>query len=143
MPENINRREYAWSNIELSMLGSLAPIEGFRAIEYTEKTNHGDVMARGAFAHSAVVGNTTFEGSITLLQSEVNAIMAALPASKRYITRIPPFNINVSYIGEDNVVVTDRLIGCRFKESKIGSKQGDLEMEIQLGLAILDIKYGV
>lgn len=137
-----NGQEYGWSNILQSSSWSNGVIEGVTKIAYSEKTDRSVVYGSGGLPHSAAApGKTEFEGTITLLQSTVQALINALPANKKFVTRMPPFNWAVSYAGEDGIVVTHNLIGIQIKELKHEMKVGDMNMEIELPVVIGVVRY--
>lgn len=138
----INQNEYAWEDIQIVLPGKPLPIEGVVAVEYTEKKEHMNIYGRGSKPIRMGRGKTEYEGSITLLQSEIEALQQSLPAGKS-LTQMVPFTITVAYAPEGGVSVVDQLLFCRIKEVKKGIKQGDGNMEVALSLAIGDIKYNV
>ncbi len=138
----INGNEYSWEDISVILPGSVSPADGVAAIEYTEKKDHQNIYARGAKPVAAGRGKVDFSGSITLLQSTVEAMQKALPKGKS-ITSIAAFDITVGYLPEGGVPTVDTLKFCRFGELKKGMKTGDPNMEIQIPLVIGDIEYNV
>lgn len=138
----INRNEYAWEDIQVVLPGKALPDDGVTAVEYTEKKEHTNVHARGDRAISMGRGKVEHEGSVTVLQSTLEAMQAALPKGKS-LTSLAPFTITVSYAPIGGVATTDRLLFCRIKEVKKGMKTGDPNQEIPLVLAIGNIEYNV
>jgi hypothetical protein len=138
----INGNEYSWEDINVILPGSLVPADGVTAIEYSEKKDHQNIYGRGAKPVAAGRGKVEFSGSITLLQSTVEAMQKGLPKGKS-ITSIAPFDITVGYLPDGGVATVDTLKYCRFGEIKKGMKTGDPNMEIQIPLIIGDILYDV
>ncbi len=137
----INGNEYAWEDIQVNILGRL--VEGITAVEYSTKRQHDNIYGRGNKPRAMGRGKKEFSGSITLLQSEVEAIQAALPKGKD-LTDIAAFPIVVSYAPEaGGNITTDSILSARFTEVKKGGKQGDTSMPVELPLAIGDILYNV
>jgi len=140
----INGREYAWEDIEIVVNGTL--VVGVQSINYTSRKTHENIYGRGAKPIAMVRGKEEFEGSITLLQSEVEQIQRELPRG-RNITHTQPFNITVAYKpnpDDDSLpIVVDTLLGCRFSE--IGKSHGteEMNMVVELPLVIFDIEYNV
>jgi hypothetical protein len=138
----INGNEYAWEDIKVVLPGSTRPLDGVVAIEYSEKKDHINIYGRGDKPVAMGRGKREYSGSITLLQSEVEALQRTLPKG-RSITDIPAFSIPVSYQPENGPLTVDMLIAVRFGEIKKGMKTGDPNMEIELPLIIGDIQYNV
>lgn len=136
----INGNEYSWEDIQVLFPGKNSPVDGVAAIEYEVKKDHSNIYGRGSKPVAMGRGKEEYAGSITLLQSEVEALQKTLEKGKN-LTNIPAFNIVVSYVPPDGVIVTDQLVQCRFAEIKKGMKSGDPNMEIQLKLVIGDIIF--
>ncbi|MGB0522382.1 MAG: hypothetical protein ACPGJS_05450 [Flammeovirgaceae bacterium] len=143
----INGREYAWEDIEVVVNGTL--VVGVQAISYTSRKSHENIYGRGAKPIAMVRGKEEFEGSITLLQTEVERIQRSLPRG-RNITHASPFNITVAYNPNPDdtpdaqlPIVVDTLIGCRFNE--VGKSHGteEMNMTIELAMTVFDIEYNV
>lgn len=133
---NFNSKQYAWSSVKLFMFGRF--ITGLRGIEYGVKKEKEPVYGAGDEPLSLQPGNKSYEGSLTLLQSELEAISAA---AKKLgfadVTDLPGFTITVSYGNAGQAISTDTLKGVEFTEEKKGMKQGDKFMEIDLPIAFL------
>lgn len=137
-----NSKEYSWANVEIVMLGR--PVIGIRGVTYKETQEKEYVYARGNKPRSIQKGNKAYEGSISLLQSELEALIQSA-GKNRSLTDLPPFNIVVAYIPDEGVgtIVTDVIKNCEFKENSKAIKQGDKFMEIELPLIALDIDFNV
>jgi hypothetical protein len=138
----VNGNEYAWEDLKVVLPGSTIPEDGVVELEYNYKKEHTNIYGRGAKPVATGRGKEEMDGSITLLQSTVEALQASLPAGKN-ITHLQPFTITASYAPEGGKATTDRLLYCRFKELPKGMKNGDDHMEIKIPLAIGDILYNV
>lgn len=75
MPAVFNSKQFEWSNIEIVVLGR--SIQGVVAIEWTTKKDKEYTYGRGNNPRSIQHGRKSYEGSITLLQSEVEALEEA------------------------------------------------------------------
>ena len=138
----INGNEYASEDIKILIEGKPTPIEGFVEIEYTFKKEHINIKGAGAKTVALGRGIEECEGSITLLQSEVEGLMATLPKGKN-LCHLAPFEITVAYAPAGGVPTVDQLKYCRIKDMRMGMKIGDTHMEIKLPLAIGDIEYNI
>ena len=113
-------------------------ITGLRGLEYKVSKEKEAIHGAGDEPLSIQSGNKTYEGSIDLLQSELEAIsLAAKAQGYADITDIPGFTITVSYGNVGQAVITDVLKGVEFTEETKGLKQGDKFMEVSLPIIFL------
>lgn len=131
-----NSREYEWSDINVVMAGR--NVTGFRAVSYTSKQEKEALYAKGNKPHSIQRGNKSYEGSISLVQSEYEALKQAaggdiLDAS---------IDLVVSYGNptKGDTIVSDLLQGVEFTDDKTEWKQGDKFQEKELPFIFLDKK---
>ncbi len=113
-------------------------VTGLRGVKYSAKQEKELLHAKGNKPHSIQRGNKTYNGEITLLQSEYEALKQAsggdiLDAS---------IDIVAAY-GNPNAgdtITTDLLIGVEFTEDNTEWKQGDKFQEKTLPFIYLDQK---
>lgn len=129
-------REYEWADINVVMAGR--NVTGFRAVSYTSKQEKEALYAKGNKPHGIQRGNKSYEGSISLVQSEYEALKQAaggdiLDAS---------IDLVVSYGNptKGDTIVTDLLQGVEFTDDKTEWKQGDKFQEKELPFIFLDKK---
>lgn len=132
----VNTREYEWSDVTVVMAGRL--ITGLRGVKYSAKQEKELLHAKGNKPHSIQRGNKTYDGEITLLQSEYEALKQAcggdiLDASVDVVAAYG----NPS---AGDVVTTDVLIGVEFTEDNTEWKQGDKFQEKALPFLFIDKK---
>jgi hypothetical protein len=122
-------REYEWADVTL-MLGG-RDVTGIRGIKYSEKIEREALYAKGRYPHAVQSGNVSFEGEITLLQSELEALTVA---GKGSVLKLKGLTATVSYGSPANgdAVITDQVFGIYFTESAKELKQGDKNMEVTL-----------
>lgn len=132
----VNTREYEWSDVNVVLAGRL--VTGLRGIKYSGKQEKEALYAKGNKPHSIQRGNKSYDGEITLLQSEYEALKQAsggdiLDAS---------FNVVASYGNPSNgdVITVDTLVGVEFTEDNTEWKQGDKFQEKTLPFIFLDLK---
>ena len=132
----VNTREYEWSDVTVVLAGRL--VTGLRGVKYSAKQEKELLHAKGNKPHSIQRGNKTYDGEITLLQSEYEALKKAsggdiLDAS---------IDIVAAYGNPTagDVVTTDMLIGVEFTEDNTEWKQGDKCQEKTLPFIYLDQK---
>lgn len=136
-----NSKEFAWIDVNVVLLGK--PVTGLRGIEYKSKRQKEALFATGKKARGIQMGKKEYEGTITVLQSELIAMQAAAKA-KGYddITDLE-FDIIVSYVSESGVVQTDKVVNASITEAPNNMKEGDLYSEHALPFIACDVEYNV
>lgn len=131
-----NSREYEWSDITVVVAGR--PVTGFRAVDYSSKQEKEALYAKGNKPHGIQRGNKSYEGSITLLQSEYEALRQACGGDVLGAS----FDLVVAYgnASKGDAIVTDILVGAEVTEDNTEWKQGDKFQEKKLPFIFLDKK---
>jgi len=129
-----NSREYEFADVTVIVGGK--DITGLRGVKYGVKQEKEAIYGKGNLPHSIQRGNKSYEGEISLLQSELETLIANSP--ERDLMELQ-FDTVVSYGNPANgdVMVTDKLIGCQFTEYNKEVKQGDKFMEVSLPIIFL------
>lgn len=139
--EKFNSNEYSWKDLLAVIMGR--PVGGLRGIEYKTKHQIEALFATGQKARGHQRGKKEYEGTITLLQSELIALnQAAKQKGFDDITDID-FDVVVSYVPRGGLVTVDRVMGCAITEIPNTFKEGDLYQEIALPFIALDVEYNV
>lgn len=134
-----NSNEYAWVDLNVVMQGRV--VAGLTALTYTATQTKTNIYAKGNKPYARTRGNKEYEGSIGILQSELEALQRGV-ANGRDILDIGPFDISVAYSNEEGgEVVSDIIKGCEFTEVSKSLSQNDPFMEIELPIIIGDVKY--
>ncbi len=129
-------KQYSWCDISIVMGGRI--LEGVTEVEYTQKKEKDVLYGRGCKPHTVVHGNRSFEGKVSIWQSELEAMTR--DAKNKDILNLS-FDIVVAYVPHDGgQIVTDVLKSVEFTEVKKGMKQGDKNMIVELPIIFLDIK---
>lgn len=130
-------REYSGSDCQIFMFGRQANVT---KVSYKGSQSKEDMYVLGKRnPHAEVVGRKKFEGSLTLPQSEFEAIVRSLPAGNDVLD-IAPFNIVIMYIDEvSKLAVTDVLEQCSFTEYEKAMENEDGFMEVALPLRISNV----
>lgn len=132
-------KQFEWNDISVVILGKI--ITGITNIEIEEKQDKAPVYGRGAKPLAIQSGQKSYEGSITLLQSEYAALLAAAKASNPAygITDIS-FDITWQFNRTiDSKTETYNITGAEFTSGKLGMGQNDKNMEIELPFMALDL----
>jgi hypothetical protein len=141
MQLNIFGSEYSWGDVQVIIMGKSIPVNGIIAFEYGGKQDKTNIFGRGFKPVARGKGKIEYSGSLTILQSEFEAMVRAIIGEKDPLF-IPPSNITVSYAPEGGIVTTDKLFGCEFTEWKKGMKVNDPNMEIVMPMMIGNIQLG-
>lgn len=135
-----NSAEYAWKDVFVFIDGN--PIGGIQNIEYTQSTENEYVYGRGSAPRAIQEGNESYEGTITLLQSEYEALREATQAAGyKNITKVF-FTISVSYAIGTNIQ-TDVVQQLKITEIPKSLAQNDKFMTIELPFMALGVKENV
>lgn len=138
----INGRQYEFADLTLILGGR--DVTGFRGIKYTEKQEKEVLYGKGNKPMSIQKGNFSYEGEISLTQSELETLKA-LGRERTGRAGIMGLTLNaiVAYGNplKGDAMVTDRLFGIQFTEDAKELKQGDKFMEVTLPFICTDIEY--
>lgn len=132
----INTREYEWSDVSVVVAGR--PVTGLRGVKYGAKQEKEALHAKGNKPHSIQRGNKTYDGEITLIQSEYEALRKACGGD------ILDASLDIVAVygnpGQGDATVTDILVGVEFTEDNTEWKQGDKFQEKSIPFIFLDLK---
>lgn len=133
-----NSKEYEFADMTVVLAGR--DITGIRSLQYTAKQEKEVVYAKGNKPHSVQHGNKSYEATVGLLQSELEAIIESSPNKDPLDIS---FNIVAVYGNPSNgdAIVTDIIKGVEFTEIPKSLKQADKFMEIELPSVALDVEF--
>jgi hypothetical protein len=131
-----NSKQYAWCELSIAFGGRI--IIGVTELEYTEKREKDLLYGSGCKPHGIVAGNRSFEGKVSIWQSELEAMTR--DAKDNDILNLS-FDLVAAYVPLDGgQIVTDILKNVEFTEVKKGMKQGDKNMIVELPILFTDVK---
>lgn len=132
----VNTREYEWADVSVVMAGRM--VTGLRGVKYSAKQEKELLHAKGNKPHSIQRGNKTYDGEITLLQSEYEALKQACGGDILNAS----IDIVAAYGNPSagDVITTDILVGVEFTEDNTEWKQGDKYQEKTLPFLFIDKK---
>ena len=133
----INGVEYAWGDIVTVIAG--APVTGITAIDYDDDQDVKNNYGAGRYPISRSKGRITPTSKVTLTMDEILAIQRRSLNGR--IQDIAPFDIIVSYLPENGIIVIDKIRNCQFKKNKRAWKEGDTRQEVELELVISHIDW--
>jgi hypothetical protein len=135
----VDIRQYEWNDLTIIVGGM--PLTKARGLKYTTKIEREALYAKGRKPHSIQSGNISYEGELTLLQSDYERLVEAGGGTVLSLS----MDIQASYgnPSQGQPMITDRIIGAQFTEEAKELKQGDKQMEITLPFIALDIQKQV
>lgn len=134
---SFNSRQYEWADLTAIIGGN--DITGIRGIKYSEKVDREPIYGKGRYPISIQSGNSSVEGEVTLLQSELDALITAGNGSIMGLS----LDMEVGFGNPPDAITTDRIVGLRFTESPKELKQGDKFMEITLPFIALRVQNNI
>lgn len=134
-----NSREYEWADVTLLLGGK--DITGARGIKYNNKQEKEAVYGKGNEPIAIQKGNKSYEGEITVLQSELETIRLNGGGTILDLQ----LDAVVAYGNPSNgdVMITDVIQGVQFTEEPHELKQGDKHMEVTLPFIALRVKKAI
>lgn len=129
-------RQYEYADITLALGGRV--ITGLRGIKYASKMEKELVYGKGNEPLHIQRGNKSYEGEVTLLQSELETLRAAGGGSVLGLR----LDAVVAYgnPSHGDVLIVDKIRGLEFTEDGKEMKQGDKFMEVTLPFICLRIE---
>lgn len=135
---NINGHVYGWNDVTAIVAG--VPIVGITAISYKDEQVIENVYGAGKFPIGEGTGQVTFDGSITLLKEEVEALVNGI--GSRRLQDYAAFPIIVQFMPEGGTnIVTNVLKNVRFKSNGVDVKKNDTSVEVQIPLKVGGIAW--
>jgi hypothetical protein len=141
---NFNSNEYAWKDMKVVVGGRV--VAGLRGLKFKTSRTTTPVYASGSKPHTITRGNKTHDGSMTMLQSEVEALLEAVQQKFGANADLTDGVLDVTAAFAVTVtsrIKTHSLISIHITEFEMGMLQDDPNMEIELPFIALDIKYNI
>ncbi len=129
-------RQYEFNDLTLEMGGRI--VTGFRGVKYSTKQEKELLYGKGNEPLSIQKGNISYEGEVTVLQSELETLRLLGGGSVLGLS----LNATVCYGNPANgdMLIIDKIRGLQFTEDGKEMKQGDKNMEITLPFICLRIE---
>ena len=130
-------KQYSWSDVTINYQGR--KLVGVQGVTYKKSVERELVYGRGSNPLAVQSGNKKVEGTLMLLQSELEGLTAAIKAINP-TADITDFksDILVTY-GQGNTAVTDRINGAYISEYEKGMEQNDKFKVIELPFIALSV----
>ena len=116
-------------------------LTGVQSIRYKRSQEKGFVYGKGDKPLSIQRGNYAFEGSIKVLQSELETLIAGAP--NKDLMALRGLTISIGYENEAGDSVVDNIVGAEFNDVEKMMDQGKQFMEVELAILFLDVQYDV
>lgn len=128
---------YSWADIDIRIGG--VPVTTAQEISYKEEQTKEVVYGKGNEPIATQRGQKKYDGSITLLQNEYEAIVESTKSKSILDAH---FDVVVTYGNPENgdVLVTDVLQGCEFTSAENKIANTETHMKVQLPFIFLRLK---
>lgn len=136
----INGQEYGWEDVQVVVEGKSVPLTGIKGITYDSTKVHENIHGRGNRPVAMGRGKEDWEGTLTILQSELEAMQVSF--GTRSLVNRKAFSITVAYAPDEGPLTTDILQGVRITKVGKAITGEDTHMTVELGLKIFNVKYG-
>lgn len=135
-------KQYGWKDISVVVLGRT--IEGIENVEVERKVTKERQYGRGNQTQAILTGNEEISGTLTVHQSELEAMNAAVKAVNPLydITKVS-FDVVINYENEAGQSATDTVLGVQVESYKKGMSQGDAKMTVELPFLATGFAEGV
>lgn len=135
--QSFSSRQYEWADVTVVIGGK--PITGIRGVSYKASQEKTPIYGKGNQPIAIQKGNISYEGSIKLLQSELETL--AVAGGRNGILGLE-VDVVVTYGNPSNgdLIRTDVLKGVQFTEEPRELNQGDQFMESDLPMVFLRIQ---
>lgn len=131
-----NSKQYSYCDLAVTILGR--QITGLRGMEYTVKKTKEALYGAGVRPKSIQHGKREYSGTLTVLQSELEALNRAAKEAGYTDCLDLEFDIVVTYLNEG--VMTMDIVRCAsITEFPKGLKEGDLNSEHALPFIALAV----
>ena len=133
----INGVEYTHADLVINILGF--PILAVTNIKYADPQDMNLNYGTGQQPVSRTYGTIQPTASITMLAKEIQRFSDAAPDGR--IQNIPDFDIGVNFGNEAGNFQRHRLVKARFKGRNVDSSTNNTQIEEELELSVVEIKY--
>lgn len=134
----VNGMLVAWADIVVLVGG--VPITGITGIEYTDDQEIVNKYGAGRYPVGRAKGRITPSAKMTLYQEEVVALQSQSVNGR--LQDLPVIEVQVSYLPESGIVVTDKIRNCHISTNARKWKEGDTGQEVELPLVPSHIEWG-
>lgn len=134
----VNGMLVSWADIVVLVGG--VPVTGITGIEYGDAQDIVNKYGAGRYPVGRAKGRITPTAKLILYQEEVVALQAQSDNGR--LQDLPVIEVQVSYLPENGIVVTDKIRNCHISENVRKWKEGDTGQEVELPLVPSHIEWG-
>lgn len=134
----VNGMLVAWADIVVLVGG--VPVTGIVGVEYSDEQEIVNKWGAGHHPVGRAKGRITPAAKLILYQEEVQALQAQSPNGR--LQDLPPIEIQVSYLPDSGIVVTDKIRNCHISSNARKWKEGYTGQEVELVLVPSHIEWG-
>lgn len=134
----VNGMLVAWADIVVLVGG--VPVTGITGVEYSDEQEIVNKYGAGRYPVGRSKGRITPSAKMTLYHEEVVALQSQSVNGR--LQDLPPIEIQVSYLPEDGMLVTDKIRNCHIPSNTRKWKEGDTGQEVELPLVPSHIEWG-
>lgn len=134
----VNGTLCSWADVVVTIGG--VPVTGIVGVEYSDEQEVVNKWGAGRHPVGRAKGRITPGAKLILYQEEVQALQAQSPTGR--LQDLPPFDINVSYLPDSGIVITDKVRNCGISGNARKWKEGDTGQEVEIPLVPSHIEWG-
>lgn len=134
----VNGMLVSWADIVVLVGG--VPITGIVGVEYGDEQEIVNKWGAGRHPVGRAKGRITPSAKLILYHEEVVALQSQSPNGR--LQDLPPIEIQVSYLPDSGIVVTDKIRNCHISGNARKWKEGDTGQEVELPLVPSHIDWG-
>lgn len=124
----IDTRLYSWAECEIRLNGQF--LIGVTGVRWDDQQEKEYVYGKGNMPLAIKNGNERVEGSITLLQSDLERLQDMAPLGK--MTKFAGISLQVAFANISGMVVRYSIIGLDFTGAPMSINQNDKFMQVEL-----------
>lgn len=130
-------REFSSNDVTVHLNG--IKVATAQEVKFKVSTETEDIYVLGSADPAAFgIGKNSYEGSLTLLMSELMQLIESATAQNKMLSRTPVTLVMV--IEADGYIKTATAENCRLTEYEFGSKEGDMFTPISIPVKTTSIK---
>lgn len=132
----VDSRNFSWAEVEIRVAGLL--LTAVQGLTFNNKREFEYLYGKGSAPLAIKSGNESTDGSITVLQSDLEALKDTAPDGD--LTRLRNVDIQAAFRNEDGAMVRYSLTGVQFTENQIEINQNDKQVKVQVPFMALGLK---
>ena len=131
----IDTRLYSWAECEIRLNGQF--LIGVTGVRWDDQQEKEYVYGKGNSPLAVKNGNERVEGSITLLQSDLERLKDMAPLGK--MTKFVGIDLQIAFSNIGGMVVRYSIIGLDFTSEPMAINQNDKFMQVELPFMALQV----